>query len=68
MFLRSNLSFPIYKLLERLKRDFDGDRLRSFLFKFTKLDFYGSSYRFLISTCYFAHLDGLSAENMIPDF
>ena len=26
-----------------------------------------ASYRFLISTCYFAHVDGLSAENMIPD-
>ena len=26
-----------------------------------------ASYRFLISTCYFAHLDGLSAENMIPE-
>ena len=25
------------------------------------------SYRVLISTCYFALLDGLSAENMIPD-
>ena len=25
-----------------------------------------ATYRFLISTRYFAHLDGLSAENMIP--
>ena len=36
--------------------------LRSFLFSLQ------ASYRFLISTCYFAHLDGLSVENMIPDF
>ena len=35
--------------------------LRSFLFSLQ------ASYRFLISTCYFAHLDGLSAENMIPE-
>ena len=35
--------------------------LRSFLFSIQ------ASYRFLISTCYFAHLDGLSTENMIPD-
>ena len=35
--------------------------LRSFLFSLQ------TSYRFLISTCYFAHLNGLSAENMIPD-
>ena len=35
--------------------------LRWFLFSLQ------TSYRFLISTCHFAHLDGLSAENMIPD-
>ena len=35
--------------------------LRAFLFSLQ------ASYRFLISTCYFAHLDGLSAKNMIPD-
>ena len=35
--------------------------LRWFLFSLQK------SYRFLISTCHFAHLDGLSAENLIPD-
>ena len=35
--------------------------LRSFVFKLQ------GRYRFLISTWYFAHLDGLSAENMIPD-
>ena len=35
--------------------------LRSFLFSLQ------ASYRFLISTCYFDHLNGLSAENMIPD-
>ena len=35
--------------------------LRSFLFSLQ------ASYRFLISTCYLAHLDGLSAENMIAD-
>ena len=35
--------------------------LRSFVFSLQ------ASYRFLISTCYFAHLDGLSAENTIPD-
>ena len=26
-----------------------------------------TNYTFLISTCYFAHLDSLSTENMIPD-
>ena len=26
-----------------------------------------ATYRFLISTCHFALLDGLSAENMIPE-
>ena len=35
--------------------------LRAFLFSLQ------ASYRFLISTCYFAYLDGFSAENMIPD-
>ena len=35
--------------------------LRSFLFSLQ------ASYRFLISTCYFAHLDGVSTKNMIPD-
>ena len=35
--------------------------LRSFLFSLQ------ASYRFLISTCYFAHLDDLRAEKMIPD-
>ena len=35
--------------------------LRAFLFSLQP------SYRFHISTCYFAHLDGFSAENMIPD-
>ena len=35
--------------------------LRSFLFSLQ------ASYRVLISTCYFAYLDGLSVENMIPD-
>ena len=35
--------------------------LTSFLFSLQE------SYRFLISTCYIAYLDGLSAENMIPD-
>ena len=35
--------------------------LRSFLFSLQ------ASYRFLMSTCYFAHVDGLSAKNMIPD-
>ena len=35
--------------------------LRSFLFNLQ------ASYTFLMSTCYFAHLDGLRAENMIPD-
>ena len=35
--------------------------LRSFLFSVQE------SYRFLISTHHFAHLDGLSAENLIPD-
>ena len=34
--------------------------LRSFLFSLP-------SYRFVISTCYFARLDGLSVGNMIPD-
>ena len=36
--------------------------LRSLLFSLK------ASYRFLISTCYFAHLDGLNAGNVIPDF
>ena len=35
--------------------------LRSFLFSLQ------ASYRFVISTCYFARLDGLSIGNMIPD-
>ena len=35
--------------------------LKSFLFSVQE------SYRFLISTCHFAHPDGLSAENLIPD-
>ena len=35
--------------------------LRSLLFSLLE------SYRFLMSTGYFAHLDSLSAENMIPD-
>ena len=36
--------------------------LTSFLFSLK------GSYMFLNSTCYFAKFDGLSAENMIPDF
>ena len=36
--------------------------LRWFLFSLQ------ASYRFLISTCHFAHLDDLSAENLIPEF
>ena len=35
--------------------------LRSFLFSLK------GSYTFLMSTCYFANLDGLRAENVIPD-
>ena len=35
--------------------------LRSLLFSLLE------KYRFLMSTGYFAHLDSLSAENMIPD-
>ena len=35
--------------------------LRSFLFTLQEI------YRFAISTCYFARLDGLSVGNMIPD-
>ena len=35
--------------------------LRSFLFSLQ------ASYRFLILTCYFAHLHDFGAENMIPD-
>ena len=35
--------------------------LRWFLFSLQ------ASYRFVISTCYFARLDGLSVGNMIPD-
>ena len=35
--------------------------LRSFLFSVQE------SYRFLISTCHFAHLDGLRAKNLIRD-
>ena len=35
--------------------------LRSFLFTLQGIS------RFLVSTCYFAHLDGLSAENLIPE-
>ena len=46
-------------LLEGLKRDFDGSKIVFFSLE--------ASYRFLISTCYFAHLDGVSTENMIPD-
>ena len=50
--------FTLKSLLERLKRDFDDSKIVSVQFK----------RRFLISTCYFAHLDGSSAENMNPDF
>ena len=46
-------------LLEGLKRDFDGSKIVFFSLE--------ASYTFLISTCYFAHLDGVSTENMIPD-
>ena len=42
-----------------LKRKFDDSKI-----VFLSLE---ESYRFLISTCYFAHLDGLSAENVILD-
>ena len=52
--------FTLKSLLERLKRDFDDCKI---VFFFCLQE----TYRFLISTCYFAHLDGLSAENMIPD-
>ena len=45
-------------LVERLKRDFDYSKIVSSQFT-SKL------YMFLISTRYFAHLDGLSAENVI---
>ena len=50
--------FKLKSLLERLKRDFD----------YCEIVFFCShaTYGFLISTRYFAHLDGLSAENMIP--
>ena len=51
--------FTLKSLLERLKRDFDGSKTVSFQFK--------AIYRFLISTCYFAHLHGLNTEDMIPD-
>ena len=47
-------------LVERLKRDFDYSKIVSSQFT-SKL------YMFLISTRYFAQLDGLSAENMILD-
>ena len=59
-FLVDDLSmFTLKSLLERLKRDFDGSKLFFFSLQ--------ASYWFLISKCHFAHLDGLSAENLIPD-
>ena len=60
-FLVDDLSmFTLKSLLERLKRDFDGSKI----FFFFSLQ---ASYRFLISTCPFPHLDNLSTENLIPD-
>ena len=35
--------------------------------KIVSFQVYKQGYRFLMSTCYFAHVDGLSAENMIRD-
>ena len=51
--------FTLKSLLEQLKRDFEDSKIVSFQFIRT--------YRFLILTCYFAHLHDFSAENMIPD-
>ena len=51
--------FTLKLLLEHLKRYFDASKLVLFSLQ--------EGYRFLISTCYFAHLDGLSAENMIRE-
>ena len=51
--------FTLKLLQERLKRDFNASMLVLFSFQ--------EGYRFLISTCDFAHLDGLSAANMNPD-
>ena len=50
--------FTFKSIRERLKRDFDDPK--SFLFSFN------ASYRYIILACCFAHVDSLSAENMIP--
>ena len=51
--------FTLKSLLEREKRDFDDSEIVSFSLQ--------ESYKFLISTCYLTHLNGLSAENLILD-
>ena len=51
--------FTLKSLLERLKRDFYASKLVLFSLQ--------EGYRFLISTCYFTHLDDLSTANMNPD-
>ena len=51
--------FTLKLLLERLKRDFDDSKLVVFSLQ--------EGYRFLISACYFTHLNDLSTANMNPD-
>ena len=51
--------FTLKLLLERLKRHFNASMLVLFSLQ--------EGYRFLISTYYFTHLDGLSTTNMNPD-
>ena len=51
--------FTLKSLLEELKCDFDGSKIVSLGLQV--------SCRFLISRRYFAHLNGLCAENIIPD-
>ena len=46
-------------LQDGLKHDFDDCKMNFFQLK--------ESFRFLISKCYFAHVDSVSAENMISD-
>ena len=52
--------FTLKSFPDCLKRDFDD--CKSVSFQFSK-----QVVRFLISTCYFADVDSLSAENVIAD-
>ena len=50
--------FTLKSIRQRIKRDFDYFKIIFFSFN--------ASYSFVILACFFAHVDSLSAENMIP--